>query len=371
MPDIPFAMTLSEISYQIVGPVPIGATVAVSWTGVTVDHPCGSYGYAVILDAVGSSRPPESRFSLNQPTGAISFVTDQPASAVNVIVFTSNHCSTGTLFGVNVIVSGAPGFCQYGTQLRAGVAPILYLTQTAIQTVLLPTGATWLEQLFLGFLFQTVDLDALCGTGPPDIGVIDESTLASSAQTKFRILLAYLWAANCECRPGAPNPIPFPGPSATEPPGWPTAPTFDCDNVDPCAALVRIEQLLAAMSQTLSSDYQLATLQQRYSLPFATIRGAVHGGLVASGSFAIDRLIGVRIEIITLPEDKPQLVGNPPYIMNVGWVSVSDMDGMIEEKRITRSAMDWFPKLAPLSTLFGFSVQDGVTIRVTELEAEP
>jgi hypothetical protein len=229
----------------------------------------------------------------------------------------------------------------------------------------------WLAPIFTAFYFSTFNAQELCGTGPPPMPTIDLSTLSSSVATVQQLLNVIAWPNVCECVPGTPTPIPYPPPSATQPVGWPTQPTFSCQNVDVCATLIAMQKQLAAIAQTVGADLGLTTLIQRYNLPFAYIRGAVHSNLSGAGSFAVTRLVGLEIEVTAADESHRHLMGTPPYIWNLGWLSVSDGDGMLQEQRITVDKRVWLPPSMDLCTLVGYSVGPGTTLRITELEAEP
>jgi hypothetical protein len=142
--------------------------------------------------------------------------------------------------------------------------------------------------------------------------------------------------------------------------GSPTTPTPNCGCV-PDAQSVGL----------LSSIYQLLTTVQRYKAPFAYIRGPTHSGVSGTGATAISRLIGYQLAVTARPGAHRVSGGNPSYIYDLGWVSVSDADGMIEEKRLTRDNMLWFPQLGQLATSFNYFLQSGVTISWTELQPEP
>lgn len=114
----------------------------------------------------------------------------------------------------------------------------------------------------------------------------------------------------------------------------------------------------------------LLTTVQRYKLPFAYINGPTHSGVSGTGATVISRLIGVLLTVTAQPATKRTSLGNPSYIYDLGWVSVSDADGMIEEKRLTRTNLLWFPQLGELATSFNYFLQSGVTINWTELQPE-
>ena len=370
MVEVPFAMSAPEVPYTLAGPFNTTQVVTITWTGVTVNAPCGTYGYAVESTAGASTTPPEARFSISQGVGSITYTLDQPTPSVSVIPFTDRHCSSGTLHGVTVTVTGSAGHCQYGTERKDLGTFIYYVTPGLIDVALAELGAPWLAPLFTGSYFTTINAETLCGSGPPPIPTIDLTTLQASAVTVLQILEAVLWPHLCQCKAGTPPAPPYPIPNPAQPTGWPAPLVFDCSNVDVCATLISLQKQITAMQATLGEDLGLTTLLQRYGLPFATVRGAVHSNLSGTGTFAVSRLVGLELELLTVPPAAFSAMGNPPYIYNLGWASIMSDDGMIDEHRFTRSKASWFSKLMPMATSFGWSLTDGCVMTVTELEAE-
>lgn len=120
----------------------------------------------------------------------------------------------------------------------------------------------------------------------------------------------------------------------------------------------------------LSSIYQLVTVMQRQHVPFAYVAGTQHSGVSGTGSAVISRLLGFQLTVTAHPSTNRISGGNPSYIYDMGWVSVSDADGMIEEKRLTRLSMVWIPRMGQLATQFNYFLQSGVTLTWTELKPE-
>ena len=116
---------------------------------------------------------------------------------------------------------------------------------------------------------------------------------------------------------------------------------------------------------------QLVTYLQRYMLPFATIDGAIHSGVSGSGSFAVSRLIGIKIDLTTIPDYSGSTVANPNLIFDAGWVSMMTGDGVIIEKRITHQTEQWMPRHFQDATTFGYYLNPGFVASFTEIEAEP
>jgi hypothetical protein len=265
----------------------------------------------------------------------------------------------------------AADHCQYGTELQAGAQFVYYLTPGLIDAWLTTEGLVWMAPLFTAFWFTTINAQTICGTGPPPMPVIDLTTLTASQETLRQILYVIAWPNLCRCIPGAPAPTPFPAPTPSEPPGWPTPPVLTCSNADICTALQTINQQISAIQQSLSIELGVTTLFQRYRLPFATIPGAAHAPISGSGSFAISRLIGMRVEITTPPAGGTTLAGNPPYVLDQGWMAIETADGILVEKRISQTRMSWLPEAMPDATIFAYYLNAGVVATFQELEAEP
>ena len=120
----------------------------------------------------------------------------------------------------------------------------------------------------------------------------------------------------------------------------------------------------------LNAILKLVTMLQRQLIPFGSIAGAAHSGLSAQGSFSIPRLLGIRIDLTTIPGNYGTSLDSPTYHFDMGWVSVSTPDGFIDERRITRSTQAWYPRIMTDATLVGYSFSPGVVATITEIEAE-
>jgi hypothetical protein len=167
------------------------------------------------------------------------------------------------------------------------------------------------------------------------------------------------------CGSGTTSPAPRPPAAPAPPAGYPTPPTLNCLTIpDICAAL-------SDLTRNLEHVKTAVDLVQRFRLPFAYVPGARHTSLTGAGSFHISGLLGVQVYVTTPPPSRPILPGNPPYLFDCGWMSLNDPNGMLEEKRITRSGFDWIAEDAPLATSFNWALADGVVIDVIELRAEP
>ncbi len=274
--------------------------------------------------------------------------------------------ATGTVAFTNA------GNCTYGTRPKAGVSFVYYLTPGLLDTWLAATGLAWMAPVLTALWFSSIDLTGICGTGPGPIPTLDTSVLNWSPEQALSFVKAVAWYSLCECSPGTPPPIPFPSPSTPPPSGLPSAPLFPCSDIDPCAAISQIAAQVAWMSRQVSSINSNTTLLQRYRLPFAYIKGSGHLNLTGTGSFSIPTgLLGLQLIVDATPVGVRTSPGNPVYNFDLGWVSVLDTNGFIAERRVTRSSEVWIPQIMQTAMTFGFNLNPGVTLRVTELLAEP
>lgn len=260
--------------------------------------------------------------------------------------------------------------CVYGTEPKDSAQLTVFLTgeiiAAALSALALPELAVILIPAAVGLWVNKQDL---CGQPPTNLPAIDLGTITNPIGKLAQIVNTIMWPYLCRCIPGTPSPTPYPPPTFTPPTGWPTQPTYSCSNADVCATLVALSQKVDVINAALERAWAYIQLQQRYRLPFARVDGAVHNDLVGSGSFAISRLVGLRIDIV---EATPTAVweGEPEYLKDVGWASVSDEGAMLQEMRVTRGRQDWYPYECQLATRFGWFAKAGTRLRVTEIEVE-
>lgn len=310
--------------------------------------------------------------SLRLTTADSSWNRNVPLSATAVdIRFLSSLYAGQTQTAVVSGTYDAGTFCAFGTRAKTAAATTMVLTTDNIAEILASRGYAWLGIAFQTLVGLVVDVSGMCGVGPPQVPELNVGLLSASNDEKLTILKRILWDEFCECVPGAPTPDPYPVYTPTEPTSWPAAPTFACDPADLCAAIMAMRADLNALMGTAAATKTLVEILQRYELPFAYVRGAQHSGLTGQGSFQVSRLVGLDLDISARPTTGLVLRGNPPYYWDLGWVSISDSAGMIEEKRVTRDSMLWFPRLMPTALTFSWDLFDGVVLNATELQAEP
>jgi hypothetical protein len=92
--------------------------------------------------------------------------------------------------------------------------------------------------------------------------------------------------------------------------------------------------------------------------------------LTGDGSFAVNDLLGLKIQVTAHSGGHPNLEGTPPYVWDQGWVSIMTPDGLIDERRISFTEMSWQPRLMEAAVLVGYHFFPGTTATITELKPE-
>lgn len=245
------------------------------------------------------------------------------------------------------------------------------LTAPLIDTILASGGWSGLSILFAPLQGLAIAITDLCGSQPPPFIALDPNPSLNSIGELLQDFQAVSWPFWCQCVPGTPSAINFPPPAVAIPPNLPAAPVFTCDPAQLCATLIAIQQTLSNLQGTVASNYQLTTLLQRYGLPFASLPGANHTGLVGTGSFAVPRLLGIQYQVDQLPANVVVRPGVTPYIRDLGWIGLELQSGGIAEHRVTRQQEFWLPPGAQAAQSFAWDLTPGTSISVRELYAEP
>jgi hypothetical protein len=274
---------------------------------------------------------------------------------------------------VEQVWSGVPGVaCPYGTQLTDPGTLVYYLTPGLIDIWLGAIGAPWLAPFFTALWFTYMRADVLCGSAPPDVThiVIQQNGLPS-VNDALTLLESIAWQSLCQCVPGSPAPTPEPPPTLVQPPGWLTTPVITCSNADLCALLTQVQQLLQAIAMTTSEDLTLTTLVQRQLAPFAYVPGPVHAGLTGAGAISVAGVVGVKIDITTLPGTLGVEGTSPPKHFDCGFVTFGTIDGFQQAFRVERNPQVLFPDRASVFTDLDYDLAPGVVVTITELVREP
>ncbi len=123
--------------------------------------------------------------------------------------------------------------------------------------------------------------------------------------------------------------------------------------------------------QQISSILAMVTLLQRQLIPFASILGTVHAGLTGTASIGVADLLGVKVEITTNPGYTGVEAAQPNILFDVGWVSLSTPDGLIDQRPLRATFTTWTPRLMSEATVVGYYLNPGVVATITEINREP
>lgn len=115
----------------------------------------------------------------------------------------------------------------------------------------------------------------------------------------------------------------------------------------------------------------LVTIVQRQAAPFAYVTGTAHSGLTGRGSISVQGLLGAKIEVTSMGSITGEAIGDPDVLWDAGWVNWGSADGVSPRQFITAAETLTLPSLAGQYTQLHYSLEQGVTITITELEREP
>jgi hypothetical protein len=133
----------------------------------------------------------------------------------------------------------------------------------------------------------------------------------------------------------------------------------------PCCA--PDERLVAQINSILTA----VTLLQRQTAPFGYVYGANHTALSGDGSIAVSDLIGVSIDVTTLPGSYGEMIGTPTELFGLGFVTLGTADGWESSRRIDHDGTLFLPGAAGVFTLIGYTLRPGVVVSIRELIREP
>lgn len=283
----------------------------------------------------------------------------------------SAHPPAATVITLSITAAGLPasGYCENGYEIQPGRPGVQILDEAIVQGALALIPGAWWQQLLYTFVGTALDIHVICSGAPPTVTSIASTLLINPGRAALEVLYASLWPYFCRCAAGTVTPTVPPLPNPTKPPDWPPDPTYPVNPTNPCLDISEVLRRLAIVQRITGNDLELDKAVQRYAVPFAHNDGAVHTDLTGTGSFVIDRTLGFRVEL-TSGGDNRQLKGNPPYIWDVGWMSITDGGAMLIERRIARTSLNWFPPQCQLADHFNWYLNPGEVITVTELEVE-
>jgi len=304
---------------------------------------------------------------------------------------------TLTFTGSGILPSS--GDCAYGTEKKEPLGSILELAPSTIPLLLPPLGGWAIPAIIVAGNVGAIALNTLCA-GPPNA----PQTIAESDWTTFeppfhistavrKVSMNFrneLWQRFCQCKPAGSGQPPPNQPAQVvwiKPTYYVTTINNTVSNTDIANTLNLLLQIqyghtyISNTNTVINEDNSTtineinvtvndinATLAELHQCvcPDYT-HGTVRTDLVGSGVNTAVELAGLEVEITNRPAGGLELEGQPPYLWNMGWLSIMNADGMLDEKRLTRETQVWLPPRMGLATHWTYTLRPGVVITATEL----
>jgi len=121
----------------------------------------------------------------------------------------------------------------------------------------------------------------------------------------------------------------------------------------------------------LEQILSMVTLVQRQSAPFAYVYGANHTALSGDGEITVFGLIGVSVDVTTLPSYYGSADGSPVKHFGLGYVQLGTADGYDHSRQVDFDGTLMIPPVAGAFTKIGYSLSPGVVVSIRELVREP
>jgi hypothetical protein len=138
----------------------------------------------------------------------------------------------------------------------------------------------------------------------------------------------------------------------------------DVPGAEPCP----IDLVARGMLEQILS---MVTLIQRQAVPFSYVYGDNHAALSGNGSIAVQGLIGVSVDVTTLPASYGRSAGTPEQLHELGFVTLGTADGWTSSRRIDHDGTLLLPTGAGAFTSIGYTLEPGVVVAIRELVREP
>ena len=332
---------------------------------------------------------------INWGTGpAITFTGTAPAASTRAVVTfgaaldpsgtyaspTASCTINGSLTG-----SGTAYYCAYGTRLKPGLPQLLLLTPEILTTVVAAVTEGWAWPVASLFFGSAINVSALCGTPRPaevhmtlddvaDILSLPPTPRSGPALLKAGQWIRWAaWPVVCECNPapgGSPPPVPYPPIVQPPPVGAPPAPVIVCDDTDLCSQIVLIQRALNGLIESQRVTLSLVTLMQRQSVPFAYVLGTRHSGLSGAGTFAVQGILGLSVEVTTIPPRLSATMAPVNSWFRFGELSLGTAEGWERRLLVTHNPHLFLEVQADISVV-AYQFEAGVVANIVELVREP
>lgn len=293
---------------------------------------------------------------------------------------------TATSITVHFVLTATPNpstICAYGTEKALPAAAVEVGIGLLDELGLIKGVGLWAVPIILAQQVTPLLLNELCSGPPlPDQTISDAdwttpnpngpgSVAAAKVIAKFQ---SHAWNFFCQCAPaptGNPPPVSPPVINWIQPTSYVTYQNITIDNTQLSTVINQIFRFQIGNQITNIGTNQITQAIQQCACVSGYVLDAAHAGLTGEGSFAVADLVGMLVQITTDPGSAHDMVGNPPYLFNRGWLAITDAHGFLAERRLTREAQIWLPAEMPLATAFTWWLPPGLTMTATELKVAP
>jgi hypothetical protein len=116
----------------------------------------------------------------------------------------------------------------------------------------------------------------------------------------------------------------------------------------------------------------MVTLIQRQAVPFSYVYGTNHEDLSGDGEIAVQGILGVSINITTLPGYVGSADGTPVHLFDAGFITLGTADGWALSRRLDADgSLILAPPGAGAITRVGYTLPAGLVCDIRELVREP
>ena len=138
-----------------------------------------------------------------------------------------------------------------------------------------------------------------------------------------------------------------------------------------CSTIGDLCTRLFQMQQTIDWVRRLVVLGMTHNGPLQYTMGTAHSSLTGSGSIVVSDILGVFVELTTVPSTWGRTASTPPrYIPSPGSIHAGTDDGL-QEAVVLHYDEHWIDNLNSLTTEIAYSFRSGITARITEILPTP
>lgn len=115
----------------------------------------------------------------------------------------------------------------------------------------------------------------------------------------------------------------------------------------------------------------MVTLIQRQAVPFGYVTGTAHTGLSGAGNVDISGILGVKVDVTTLPGSYGREGTSPTEYFDLGFLTFGTADGYPMAVRLEREHQLSMPARCSAFTNIAWDLAPGIVIDLTEILREP